>query len=218
MSDVVITLSLARKSGILAAAVLALSRAGLQFKSHRFVEAEPKHGIRLAAESRGPFGDPRDVIDALSSIRGVESVVDVEVDGRSLLHAIPKSRPEPKSRLERKPRPESKPEPRPEPKPEPRPEPKPEPRLETDPGSIWDLDAENESTLAPEPETAPLPEPEPEPESRSESAPKRAVEAEAVNSSTRKKTTDAGDSMRDSVLNPNARMRPSMVRRRRRRR
>ena len=89
MSDVVITLSLARKSGILAAAVSTLNRAGLQFNSHRFVPVESGHKICLRAESEEPFGDPRGVIDDLSRIRGVDAVIDVEVDDRSLLNAEP---------------------------------------------------------------------------------------------------------------------------------
>jgi len=111
MADVVITLSLARKSGILAAAVSAISRAGLTFGTHRFVEADDGHQLCLRAESEGEFGDPRAVIDELSGIRGVEAILDVVVDSHSLLNSEPESEPESSSSLEQASGPEPEPEP-----------------------------------------------------------------------------------------------------------
>ena len=178
MADVVITLSLARKSGILAAAVSAINRAGLQFGSHRFLESEAGHRIQLTAESEAEFGDPRGVIEELSGIRGVESVLDVVVDGRSLLN--PESEPEPEPEPEADPAVvvESSEEPEPEQEPEQEPEPEPEP----------------------EPEREPEPEPEPEPDER------------------RREEDRSGSNEGAPSTDRNGRMRPSMVRRRRRRR
>ncbi|HLS06142.1 MAG TPA: hypothetical protein VK036_07605 [Wenzhouxiangella sp.] len=85
MAEVVITLALKRKSGILAAAVSAVNRAGLQFGSHQFVELDSGHGIQLNAESEDGWNDPGSVANELAGIRGVDQVLDIELDGRSLL-------------------------------------------------------------------------------------------------------------------------------------
>lgn len=86
MADVVITLSLSRRSGILAAAVSAVSRAGLHFGTHRFEDAGHGPRLHLNAESDGEFADFDPVVAELSAIRGIDEVMDVLVDGRSLLY------------------------------------------------------------------------------------------------------------------------------------
>ncbi len=88
MADVVIMLSLSRRSGILAAAVSAVNRAGLQFGTHRFVETDAGQTLRLNAESDGELIDPEPVVAELSAIRGVDAVIDVLSDSRSLMHPL----------------------------------------------------------------------------------------------------------------------------------
>src|SRR5699024_11338969 len=81
----VITLALKRKSGILAAAVSAVNRAGLQFDSHQFLELDSGHGIQLNAKSEDGWNDPAGIAGELAGIRGVDKVLDIELGGRSLL-------------------------------------------------------------------------------------------------------------------------------------
>lgn len=168
MADVVITLLLERKSGILAAAISALTRGGLQFQTHNFDSdgngAAPR--LNLVADSDGEFGDPRALIDDLGRIRGVDSVVDVQVDGRSLLN-------------------------------------------EADRGA--DAGADREAGTDVEAGAAPKPDPEPEPESAPEP---EADEKKAVP----KRTRDSSRSARSGDDSDGPDMRPSMLRRRRRRR
>jgi len=85
MAEVVITLALKRKSGILAAAVSAVNRAGLQFDSHQFLELDSGHGIQLNAKSEDGWNDPAGIAGELAGIRGVDKVLDIELGGRSLL-------------------------------------------------------------------------------------------------------------------------------------
>lgn len=88
MAEVVITLALKRKSGILAAAVSAVNRAGLEFGSHQFVELDSGYGIQLNAKSEEGWNDPAGIAEELAGIRGVDQVLDIELDGRSLLGGI----------------------------------------------------------------------------------------------------------------------------------
>lgn len=86
MAEVVITLSLSRKSGILASAISTISRAGLDFDRHRFIDLDEGHGIRLRASSSGELTEADELLRELGELRGVSGVLDLEVDGRSLLH------------------------------------------------------------------------------------------------------------------------------------
>jgi|GEM_PF-3291517 len=204
MADVVIKLSLARKSGILAAAVSTLSRAGLRFNTHRFEAVGQGHELRLAAESESEFGDPSRVMEELSRIRGVEGVVDVEVDGRSLLRTPV----EPEAEM---------------------------PAAQVTVDEPLDPLPESEARLAPDPkapaprgsEPAPEPEPEPEQEPEREFVQEPALDAteppagEPVPTATAEESPDVANkapAAAASDADGNARMRPSMVRRRRRRR
>jgi len=87
MTEVVIKLALSRRSGILAAAVSALTRAGLTFRSHHLepVKHDGRYRLDLLADTDESLGDPRAIIDALVAIRGVETIVDCVIEGRSLL-------------------------------------------------------------------------------------------------------------------------------------
>ncbi len=85
MADVIVTLSLKRKSGILAAAVSSLARSGLEFKSHRFVD-EDADDLCVELMAEGEVADSDALAEVLERIRGVDSVADIDVDGRSLLH------------------------------------------------------------------------------------------------------------------------------------
>jgi hypothetical protein len=89
MADVVVTLSLTRKSGILAAAVSSLARNGLEFKSHRFVDADDAGGLLVELMAEGEVEDKDGLTEVLERIRGVDAVTDIGVDGRSLLHDQP---------------------------------------------------------------------------------------------------------------------------------
>ncbi len=119
MADVIVTLSLTRKSGILAAAVSSLARNGLEFQSHRFVERDDADGLHVELMADGEVEDKDTLTEVLERIRGVAAVADIGVDGRSLLHdqpaedeevdAVPEADPEPEPDLE--PREESDPEP-----------------------------------------------------------------------------------------------------------
>ena len=89
MADVIVTLSLTRKSGILAAAVSSLARNGLEFQSHRFVEPEDADGLHVELMAEGEVEDKGALTEVLERIRGVDAVTDIGVDGRSLLHDEP---------------------------------------------------------------------------------------------------------------------------------
>jgi outer membrane biosynthesis protein TonB len=131
MADVIVTLSLKRKSGILAAAVSTLARSGLEFKSHRFDESGGEEGLRVDLMAEGEVADKDALIEVLERNRSVDAVVDMVVDGRSLLHDLPVEEEEPAAEAlpepEPIPEPEFEPEPVPEPEPEPEPVPEPEP-------------------------------------------------------------------------------------------
>lgn len=86
MAEVIVTLSLTRKSGILAAAVSSLARNGLEFKSHRFVEGDDEAVLQVELMADGEVGDSGALAESLERIRGVDSVADIGVDGQSLLN------------------------------------------------------------------------------------------------------------------------------------
>lgn len=83
MSDILISLKLRRRSGVLASCVAALGRCGLEFRSQKLVDADGPC-LELAAE--GELLDSAAVLEAYAEVRGVSEVLDVLVDGQSLLH------------------------------------------------------------------------------------------------------------------------------------
>ena len=102
MAEVVVTLSLTRKSGILAAAVSSLARNGLEFKSHRFVDADDDAGLKVELMADGEVEDSGTLSEALERIRGVDAVADIGVDGQSLLRGEPaeEEQPQPEPAVE----------------------------------------------------------------------------------------------------------------------
>ena len=133
MADVIVTLSLTRKSGILAAAVSSLARNSLEFKSHRFVDLDDADALQVELMADGEVEDKGALTEVLERIRGVDTVIDIRVDGRSLLYDLPaedeeaetEPEPEPVEAVEEVPAPKA---PDPEPEPQPEPEPLPESR------------------------------------------------------------------------------------------
>ncbi len=108
MSEISILLKLRRRSGVLAAAVAAVHRAGLTFQSQQAREVEGGPGLLLKAESDvAPEYD--DLVSHLELVKGVDQVAEIQMDGEPLL---PKT---------------ADPEPQPEPEPELQPDPDPEP-------------------------------------------------------------------------------------------
>ncbi len=91
MSDLVLLLALKRRSGVLAGAVAALGRASLGFVSQRIEEGE--HGPVLRLTARGEVTDPDALIALFTAVGGVAEVVDILVDGDSLLHLPPEPEP-----------------------------------------------------------------------------------------------------------------------------
>ncbi len=97
MAEVIVTLSLTRKSGILAAAVSSLARNGLEFKSHRFVDTDDDAGLKVELMADGEVEDSGALSDALERIRGVDAVADIGVDGQSLLLDQPEEKVQPEA-------------------------------------------------------------------------------------------------------------------------
>jgi hypothetical protein len=94
MPEVEIVLNLSRRSGVLAAVVAAVRRANLEFQSQRMVDDAGQARLLLRAE-----GEPtslESVEEAFESVRGVERVVEVLVDGVPLVDApeLPEEEPE----------------------------------------------------------------------------------------------------------------------------
>ncbi len=83
MSEILIVLKLRRRSGVLASAVAALGRCGLEFRSQRLSDED---GPRLDLTAEGLLVDSAPVLNAYAEVRGVAEVLDVLVDGESLLH------------------------------------------------------------------------------------------------------------------------------------
>lgn len=193
MADVVVSLSLKRKSGILAAAISTLARAGLEFQTHRFADAKGDEAIRLELLASGDLDNAGELAEDLSKIRGVSAVIDIGADGQSLLGSDQAPSGEvldatgvaglmdafqsaPTSAHDSRAEASSRQEPAPEAVPDSniQPEPGSEPAPDAVSGSELDLgqfaEPEPESASEPEPEldlsefVEPEPEPEPEPE------------------------------------------------------
>jgi outer membrane biosynthesis protein TonB len=151
MSEVLIVLNLRRRSGVLAAAVAAVHRAGLEFQSQRTVDADG--AIQLNLRTEGSVESLDRIVETLGAVSGVNEVADVLVDGVSLMHVPVEPEPEieptsdldalsdeteavlqdevfimPEAVMATEPELEPEPEPKPELKPELKPEPKPEPK------------------------------------------------------------------------------------------
>ncbi len=82
MSEILIVLKLRRRSGVLASAVAALGRCGLEFRSQRISDDD---GPRLDLSAEGQLSDCAVVVDAYAEVRGVAEVLDVIVDGQTLM-------------------------------------------------------------------------------------------------------------------------------------
>lgn len=91
MSEVVIELELKRRSGVLAAAIAALGRAGLQFVSQRLAADDGEHRLFLKAEAEGVACDA--IVRAFAEVPAVVAVADVSRDGVSLLNPPRESEP-----------------------------------------------------------------------------------------------------------------------------
>jgi outer membrane biosynthesis protein TonB len=83
MPEVEIVLSLSRRSGVLAAVVAAVRRANLEFQSQRMVDDAGQPRLLLRAE--GEPSSLESIEAAFESVRGVERVVEVLVDGVPLV-------------------------------------------------------------------------------------------------------------------------------------
>lgn len=150
MADVIVTLALERKSGILAAAISSLARAGLEFQSHRFEKggADAAHSLELIAS--GEPGDAESLAEELSRVRGVSRVDDIRVDGRSQLGA--EEGPEDgEAAADGAPANEAPP---PEPDPEPETEPEPEPES-SETASAASAGSTSGQSTNPEPQAGP---------------------------------------------------------------
>jgi hypothetical protein len=90
--EVIIELDLKRRSGVLAGAVAALRKLSLDFQSQQLVDHEGRP--RLVLTTRGEIGDLSEIEAAYASARGVSGLADVRVDGVSLMHLPPEPEPE----------------------------------------------------------------------------------------------------------------------------
>lgn len=84
MSEVLILLKLRRRSGILAAAVAAVHKTGLTFQSQQAREVEGVPGLLLKAEG-STVPEYADLVSHLESVKGVDRVAEIQVDGQTLL-------------------------------------------------------------------------------------------------------------------------------------
>ena len=87
MSEISILLKLRRRSGVLAAAVAAVHRAGLTFQSQQAREVESSPGLLLKAES-DVVPEYDELVSHLELVKGVDCVVEIKVDGEPLLPQI----------------------------------------------------------------------------------------------------------------------------------
>jgi len=92
VSEVIIELDLKRRSGVLAGAVAALRNLSLDFKSQQIVDHEGTP--RLVLTTEGEVADLSEVENAYADARGVNGLADVRVDGVSLMHLPPEPEPE----------------------------------------------------------------------------------------------------------------------------
>lgn len=84
MSEVMLLLKLKRKSGVLAAAVAAVHKAGLTFQSQQSRELDGSPGLLLKTETSN-VPDYETIVAHLEAVSGVDSVAEILVDGQPLL-------------------------------------------------------------------------------------------------------------------------------------
>ena len=84
MFEVLLLLKLRRRSGVLAAAVAAVHKAGLTFKSQQPRELDGSPALLLTTESDA-LPDHATLCDFITGVSGVDSVVEILVDGSPLL-------------------------------------------------------------------------------------------------------------------------------------
>jgi outer membrane biosynthesis protein TonB len=84
MSEISLLLKLRRRSGVLAAAVAAVHKAGLTFQSQQAREVEGGPGLLLKAESDA-VPEYTEMVSHLELVKGVDCVVEIQVDGEPLL-------------------------------------------------------------------------------------------------------------------------------------
>jgi len=87
MSEISLLLKLRRRSGVLAAAVAAVHKAGLTFQSQQAREVESSPGLLLKAES-DIVPEYNELVSHLELVKGVDCVVEIQVDGEPLLPQI----------------------------------------------------------------------------------------------------------------------------------
>lgn len=84
MLEISLLLKLHRRSGVLAAAVAAVHKAGLTFQSQQAREVEGGPGLLLKAES-DVVPEYTNMVSHLELVKGVDCVVEIQVDGEPLL-------------------------------------------------------------------------------------------------------------------------------------
>ncbi|MGY6588895.1 MAG: hypothetical protein ACXIUB_11495 [Wenzhouxiangella sp.] len=84
MSEVLLLLKLRRRSGVLAAAVAAVHKAGLTFKSQQPRELDGAPALLLTTESDS-VPDYDAICGFMAAVSGVDSVIEILVDGSPLL-------------------------------------------------------------------------------------------------------------------------------------
>jgi len=83
MSEVLLLLKLRRRSGVLAAAVAAVHKAGLTFKSQQPRELDGSPALLLTTESE-VVPDHATLSEVMASVSGVDSLIEILVDGAPL--------------------------------------------------------------------------------------------------------------------------------------
>ena len=157
MPEIDIDLNLGPRSGSLASAISTLRQAGLEFLSHQLTAAAEGSGKRLTLKAFGELPEPARLGSDLESLRGVEAVERISLDGRPVAGVLadepppeaesPAAEAAPEETLE----PEDLPPPEAEdstaealvePEPEPEPEPQPQPELAEVAGDASEADTD----------------------------------------------------------------------------
>lgn len=88
MSEILLLLKLRRRSGVLAAVIAAVHNAGLTFQTQQAREVEGNPGLLLKAEG-SIVPAYADLVSHLESVKGIDRVVEIQVDGQPLLPQSP---------------------------------------------------------------------------------------------------------------------------------